>query len=477
MTRCKSQPDLFTKLDLAYSTSEPLIDPIALTLPNNGIRLRFDGPDQRLRLIEVLDFSKTTLTYKGNDLVKRSRSSDEDASAEAATVVALSFKHVYSRLFGPTYAGEYCAPENGHTRGVYILSYPGIALTFPVKHKSWSDKADFVSLLSSTATAHATSLAVYAGGSWTEARVDLFTKPIAFPRSLALSGRNPEHFADELESANITRLGAVSFARKNSSPLEVVLNKTTPQDLIIELGAPDAIYYKNDNRITIHGDYAHNEHARSTQRTPSTDGHGNTSLPLSAHPDDATVDVEDDTRGSTGGRECFYNYFHHGIDVLISPPVAVTRPTIGLEPGQSSAETPPELVATKILIHGNVPGSFPFNRHRRLRWTIELGDKKLDSEGRFHTFTDSLNATLNEHCTPGEEGRPLQRGMVLNRGWGSSPDSSIELLGGFERDDLLPGRANEPDSASLMHNTELFGFPGLLFEVLKNDTISCLTIY
>ena len=475
--RCKSQPDLFTKLDLAYSSLEPLIDPIALTLPDNGLRLRFDGPDQRLRLIEVLDFTKTTLTYKGIELVKRPRSSEGAGVTEPASIVAPSFKHVYSRLFGPTYAGEYCAPENGQARGTYILSYPGIALTFPVKHKSWSDKSDFVSLLSSTATANATSLAIFAGGSWTEARVDLFTKPIAFPRSLALSGRNPEHFADELEAATITRLGQISFARKNSPPLDIVLNETTPQDLIIELGPPDAIYYKMDNRITIHGDQRHNQQAGSRQPNSTPEGHITSSMSLPANPDDPSVEVEDDARSSAGGRECFYNYFHHGLDVLVSPPALVVRPDVNLESGPSSIETTSELVATKVLIHGNVPGSFPFNRHRRLRWQIELGDKKLDSECRFHSFTDTDNSTSDERCTDGQDAQPLQRGMVLNRGWGSSPDSSIELLGGFGRDPPVPGVTNETDAVSLMHNTELFGFPGLLFEVLKNDTVSCLTVY
>jgi hypothetical protein len=33
------------------------------------------------------------------------------------------------------------------------------------------------------------------------------------------------------------------------------------------------------------------------------------------------------------------------------------------------------------------------------------------------------------------------------------------------------------DGSSALGNTELFGFPGLLLEVLKNDAVSCLTVY
>ena len=41
-----------------------------MSLPENGLRLRFDGVDQRLRLIEVIDFRKIKLAYKGSELVK-----------------------------------------------------------------------------------------------------------------------------------------------------------------------------------------------------------------------------------------------------------------------------------------------------------------------------------------------------------------------------------------------------------------------
>ena len=75
----------------------------------------------------------------------------------------------------------------------------------------------------------------------------------------------------------------------------------------------------------------------------------------------------------------------------------------------------------------------------------------------------------------------MQRGMVLNRGWGESPESSIELLGGFEQapktQESAAGKGDGSDAVASMSNTELFGFPGLLFEVLKNGWVSCLTVY
>ena len=153
LTRLKAQPQTYPQLDLAYSAAEPVVQPVILTLPANGLRLRFDGPDQRLRLVEVLDFSKTSLTYKNNEVVRQTKSSNEGSSEQEPQATGPLFRHVYNRLFGPTYPGEYVRPEPNDTSeyGTYVLSYPGVAFSFPLKHTAWSEKSDFVSLLSSSA--------------------------------------------------------------------------------------------------------------------------------------------------------------------------------------------------------------------------------------------------------------------------------------------------------------------------------------
>ena len=76
-----------------------------------------------------------------------------------------------------------------------------------------------------------------------------------------------------------------------------------------------------------------------------------------------------------------------------------------------------------------------------------------------------------------EEEKKMQRGMVLNRGWAESPENSVELLGDFEESAPVRPSVDEVEEGGAFKNTELFGFPGMLFEVLKNDTISCLTVY
>jgi hypothetical protein len=70
--------------------------------------------------------------------------------------------------------------------------------------------------------------------------------------------------------------------------------------------------------------------------------------------------------------------------------------------------------------------------------------------------------------------------MVLNRDfWGDSPGSSCELLGSWEDSTNAQKKGMESNAKGGpgAGNTKLYGFPGLLFEVLKNDVVSCLTVY
>lgn len=483
LTRLKSQPQHHPHLDLVYSVSEPMLDPILLSLPDAGLRLRFDGPDQRLRLIEIVDFSKSSFIYKSTELVRRA-GNPSDSVFEP--VPGPSFKHLYNRMFGPSYPGEYIPASGGDTSGTYVLSWPGLAARFSLKQKSWSEKADFVSLLSSAASP-ATSVAIFAGSSWPEVRSTLYTKRPQLPRSLSLSTKTADTIADEVEEVIIHGEGRLELLRRTAPPLMIVLNETTPQDLVAELGPPDAIYRKSASGLSIHAggmpsktrrpsmspalEPQRNEHERSSSKGNYTDDSDN-DIPNMEH-----------AHSEEPGSEVFYNYFHHGFDML------VTMPQQGSEVphADNSAETRPEFVVTKVFLHGNVPGSYSFNRHRRCRWRMDLDDNgqplPLTSEMRFKEIADILKDVWHGSYHDQEEEKRMQRGMVLNRGWGigDSPESSIELLGGFEEGPTSSTndttRSGIDASMANLNNTELFGFPGLLFEVLKNDCISCLTVY
>ncbi|OAL19065.1 hypothetical protein AYO22_10013 [Fonsecaea multimorphosa] len=479
-----TSPKIYPNLELSYSDSEPITQPVVLSLPSNGLRLRFDGPDQRLRLIEVLDFSLSSFVYKNTDLVRRVKGSDEIGQDEGSSS-GPTFRHVYNRLFGPTYAGEYIAPDSGLSEGTYVLSYPGLAFTFPVKHQAWSEKVDFVSILSSNATGSAKSMAIFAGSSWTEARSSLYTRPPTYPRSPTLVGKSVEAVPDEIEEVRVFGGGRLELLRRASPPMAITLSETTPQDLVAELGPPDAIYRKNDRRISIHAT-GNPANRRRPSMSPGLDPQAldtdQSSIQSYTEESDFEPDLEED-RADSSSDECFYNYFKHGFDILISSPATRSPPFPDSMTSEGSGSSSAPLVATKIFLHGNVPGSFAFNRHRRSRWVIRTrGETRgpfLSSEMAFSEISRALKEVWHETYKDENEEKQMQRGMVLNRGWGESPESSIELLGDLEES---PTREKTDDHGTVdagggMGNTELFGFPGMLFEVLKNDTVSCLTVF
>ena len=499
LVRLKTQPSLFPVINVEYAPEQPLDAPINLSLPQNGLRLRFDGPDQRLRLIEVLDFNKIPLTYKGAELVKMQ---DNEGQIELPSVPGPNgptFRHVYSKLFGPTFAGEYYPLSDSRDSGTYILSYPGVAFSFVAQR--WPKDADFVSVLSSPATSPAKCLSIFSGSSWEDARQDLMTRPCPHPRSLALAGKGKESCPDEIEYVVIKGRGLLELRRRNSPNFNLKLGETTPQDLVASLGPPDAIYRKNDRRLSIHKErtFSHSDNNPLSSESPGqfgaisdTDRSSISTATDYSSPDDDVLTEGNDSLAV----ECFYNYFNHGFDIFVSYPLALSPP---LNPAAKASprskgtaddwqskevvEQPlpgNQLVATKILLHGNVPGSHAFNRHRRSRWIldpsqIQGSNKALDSETAFFDVRDALKDAWQNSVSEDEGKAITQRHMVLNRGWGDSPGSSIELLGGWE--ESADSVRIEGASKAALGNTDLYGFPGLLFEVLKNDAISCLTVY
>lgn len=488
MTRLKAEPQRFPKLDLAYSSEQPIDDPVTLTLPSNGLRLRFDGPEQRLRLIEVIDFTKNHITFKERDLVKPVTSQNAPSSpGPGDSSSGPSFRHIYHRLLGPTYGGEYIPPETGsfNEPGNYVLSYPGVAFTFPLSQSAYSPDKDVVSLLSSSGAQVATSMAIFNGDSWAQARENLWTEVLPSLKTVSVLPRGKDVVPDEVSMVKIHGGGKLELFRKwTTSSFTILLGDTTPQDLVAELGPPNAIYRKNDQRMTIHRLRTASHSRTHTNGTDMTRPDELTDTDQSSAQDgsDDSQDeaIEDDIAGHVSG-ECFYNYFYLGFDILVSTP-AVPSPMPPSAKADDARQTRPKLaspdrlVATKFVLHGNVPGSYEFNRHRRCRWEISylnpLG--AANSESRFPDIEAKLNDEWNSTLPAGDSRRD-QRGMVLNRGWGDSPGSSVEFLGGWEDHggNGRPQRLEGGDDST----TTLFGFPGLVFEVLRNGHVNAVTVY
>lgn len=527
ITQIKSQPSVFTSLKFYYTPDTPLTEPSILELSDNGIRLRFDGPDQRLRSIEVTDFTKSKLVYKDITASKPGEAAPLSTIITSGSGGGPSFKHVYDKLLGPTFPGEYSPPQSNESNanGTYLLSYPGVAFCFPVRHSAYSPSSDFIHLLSSSATYLATSMLVFHGESWPAVRDSLYTSPPPNPRSSALAalGKGKDEGHDEIELAKIHGEGRLELVRRSGGGFEIILGETTAQDLITELGAPDAIHWKSDRRLSIHKERTGSETSENSigiLASDHDDSDSNHSSLLRPDLDDVDIednsDWEDDEAASeqdeeeSASAEHFYNYFSHGFDILLAEPrprstlaqVSKKKKDTIQQDDASEDESLPinQLAATKIIFHGNIPGSYQFNRYRRSRWTIEhvpakKNSEPLTSEMPYADISARLKGAFMGTYENHAEELLMQRGMAINRGWGDSPGSSCELLGGFEestiekteqRNDGTKRYANsasegksgpEEHSVQGLGSTMLFGFPGLIFEVMENDLICTLTVY
>ncbi|KAI0975388.1 hypothetical protein F4678DRAFT_420139 [Xylaria arbuscula] len=493
LTRIKAEPQRFPKIELGYSDTDPVTAPVVVGLPANGLRLRFDGPEQRLRLIEVLDFTKNRITYQEKDIAKASSTQGSSGSPKAGESSGPAFKNIYHRLFGPTYAGEYIPPDKGSARGTYILSYPGVSFSFPLLRASYSPKKDVVTLLSSSASQTATSLAVFRGTSWATARETLWTEVLPSVKTSPTFNKIKDVVPDEISLVKIHGGGRLQlFKNWTNTSVWINLGETSVQDLVADLGPPDAIYRKNDQRMYIHKNRT-SSHSRSRSSGPDYKRPGSlsdtdhSSVPTGSDSSDSEA-IEDETVDNVSG-DCFYNYFYLGFDILISTPQQPSRTppsqshlTAEQLPGASIIKNgnPNRLVATKVILHANVPGSYPFNRHRRTRWEVSYLDKPgsdlvINTETPFDEIEEHLREEWKSTYASAEDAKKRQRGMVLNRGWGDSPGSSCELLGGWE--DSSDGVPDKKLGGNEESTTTLYGFPGLVFEVLKNGYVSSVTVY
>ncbi|KAH7320018.1 hypothetical protein B0I35DRAFT_226342 [Stachybotrys elegans] len=487
LTRIKAEPQRFPKLEIAYSSDNPVTEPVSVVLPENGIRLRFDGREQRLRLIEVVDFTKNHVTFKDRDLLKPANGVSAPSSpvpGESST--GPTFRHIYHRVLGPTYDGEYIPPTGSRDKGTYVLSYPGVAFNFSLAASEYSPNKDVVSLLSASSGQAATSMAVFSGDSWADARPTLWTEVLPSIKSSSVVPRGKDVYPDEISLIKLHGGGRIQLFRKwTSNAFWIKLGKTTPQELVMELGPPNAIYRKNDQKMVIHK-MRTTSNARS--RPSATDlgrpedltDTDHSSMNTGSDDSDHEQAVEDQAALSSTG-ECFYNYFYLGFDILVSTPVPPSSAPPGSEAMANGSESgvaaysPDRLVATKLVLHGNIPGSYEFNRHRRCRWEVEyLNDgtdsEPVNSESDFKHIEERLHEKW-ESAYSKNKSQPRQRGMVLNRGWGDSPGSSCEFLGGWEESGARRAEATGDST------TTLYGFPGLVFEVLRNGFVNGVTVF
>ncbi|KAF2224551.1 hypothetical protein BDZ85DRAFT_261165 [Elsinoe ampelina] len=456
LTALKVDQKRFPKLNISYDSRTPLITPVVIELPDNGLRLRFDGPEQRLRLLEILSLDKDQFTHKNDPIIP--------PNDQGTGPSQLMYRRVY-QLFGASYPGEYIPPSNGSRTGTYVVSYPGIALSFPLSPSAWSPKVDHAKMLAESGSS-VSSIAIFDGKSWAEARTDLFTRKPPLPQTLLPITRHKEGHPDEVESISVQSGNILQFARRSSPPVSIRLGETTAQDLINDFGPPESVYKRPNDSSDTTVRPTRGARRRSSSVVPRSFGSTPSSI-SSTNTDTYDADFEEDD-GIDGPdvvrhEDQYYCYFQHGFDALVGP-----IETTGL------VSTSAQPVVTRVIFHGNVPGSFEFNRHRRSRWTLEhvTGHETITSESRFPEVHDQLIGNFANQWPE----KDMKEGMVVVRDWaGDSPSGSAILIGeGAESEEE---EAWGKDGEQWLKNTQLYKFPGLMFEVMHNGAISALTVY
>ncbi|ANB15974.1 hypothetical protein AWJ20_3623 [Sugiyamaella lignohabitans] len=435
---------MFPHIEIIHSKESPIRNPVIVKVESNGLRLHFDGSDQSLRLIEVLDWSLSTrVAYKGTELAKDG---------------VLTFKQIYSKVFGPTYPGWF---DRDSSR--YILSYPGVAFSFVVPESISEDS--IVKYLSGATPNNSRdlrgaclSMAIFKGHSWQVAQSQIFKpRPLLLGKSILGNGENgsfdnePEVAPNSLSESSASQIMIDHLQIRHTSgdclvifshhphgikDFDIKLNSTDMQSAIMTLGPPSERIFKQDSRLSIHNpDISFDE-----DDIVGTTGTNNRRRVLSELSSRANTDL-------------FFNYFELGFDLCFD--TSLPNPTV-----------------KKIIIHGNVPSSLSFQVYNRCRWLLFPPSNRNGNSSQGSPLPPVSSETpftefYNQFVPEGTNTPPMS--MMLNRTI-ESPGSSVELVG---EDDINHSAADEDDWGA----TQLYGCPRCIFEVLKNGAVSSLTIF
>lgn len=215
--------------------------------------------------------------------------------------------------FGATHPGVYDAAKQ-----LFALHFRGLSFYFPVDSKLQPGYAHGLGSLhfANGASPVVSKMSIYCGSNMAESR----------PPPLPLSCYNQQLY---LESATVLRgpsgtrglrlqLHTESSARvleprKQTLTREIRFGDTC-QDVAGNLGAPNRIFYKSEDKMKIHSPNAHR-------------------------------------RAQTKRSDFFFNYFTLGIDILFDSRTQRCR---------------------KIILHTNYPGHYNFNMYHRCEFNLQL---------------------------------------------------------------------------------------------------------
>ncbi|KZW03767.1 hypothetical protein EXIGLDRAFT_758093 [Exidia glandulosa HHB12029] len=295
----------YPKVDVQWDVDSPATSPVILRTAH--IDLLFSPLHQRLSMISIHRLRASpplTLRYKDQII-----SSWSPAGNDGGDVVLR--KKVVGTVFGPTYQGE-------------TMRYPGIWFGFEEDGEQGKALKAVVS-----------SSPVAGDDRMLEVRRVVVTQKEERDALDEVAECAPM-LGDVARAVIHVREGVTLYLHPRSSdPVHVKLGQTTAQDLTVDVGTPLRVYYKEDDRMSIH----------AAPKSPSDDASG----------------------------DYFYNYLQHGMDFLISGKTHIVK---------------------KIVLHSNIPGSPMFQRHKRCPWEFGHEDGSSEPGPSFVSKIDEITTFL-----------------------------------------------------------------------------------
>lgn len=312
------------QVDLGYA--EDVESDITLALANDGVRFYFCATSQRLKKIEVFDLTKCTLRYGGIPI---------NSKSTAPTLSQIDSS------FGATHPGEYCRIIDA-----YLLTYRGIAFAFEGKSPNSESVVKTCTVFDGSVLATA------------EAPHISFRDIIHCEKcevGLDVHG-TPKMLTFDLITETAHE-GCQAFTR-------VIKFDDFPQDVQTEIGCPDNVHFKSEDKMQIH---------------------------LGQKPSIHT--------------DYIFNYFALGVDLLFSGKTHQLK---------------------KFILHSNYPCHYDFSIYDRCEFNIPISATTLKPELESENLTIDPRTSWNEIagrvCEPISKPVNLRRTSSANNTnpWGST---------------------------------------------------------
>ena len=378
---------------LTFDPQDPLSRELVLELLDVAIRLRFSSLTQRLTLIDCYQPWLLTFRYRHSAL-----------SGQAHAPPSLS--SVYQTV-GPTYP-----PYWDEELQVYLLQYPGLCFAFA----STGDAAAAVQTSDFEVMDHTQT-----------ALCRLFV-----------------HCGPQVQAPAPT--AGLSDGAESLVQLHADLGVYVPelrvwlrlgshvQDALSDVGPPDAITRKSDNKMRIHAALGSDPPHRSLSR--------------------AAPSADSDAESASAASDYFFNFTRLGLDLLID--------------GRSG-------LVLKVIAHCNPPGGREFGHYRKCHSLLflRLAAPAASDDAAVHGAQQQQQQQQQEQQQQQQQEEDVVA-VNCNARW-SEMERAIKACGGEVSRGMING-GGEPGE-NPFGSTMFYATRGALFEVLKSGYVQSITLF